>query len=163
MDVNGTRKAGLIPPLQCWDVFSSYLNKMNQQGSRHCDLQQLQVFQEKYAWNVDMTALLSNDYQALVLTDKSVHIHWVNPGFQSMTGYSLKEVKNKSPKMLQGTRTSDVSRAYIRERLFSQHAFTTEVINYRKNGEEYMCRVNIHPLLNSDDRLSHFLALETKI
>ncbi|MEM6829119.1 MAG: hypothetical protein AAF551_01295, partial [Bacteroidota bacterium] len=68
MDIKGTRKVGLIAPLQCWDIFSPNVSLLNRQGSKEQDLNQLMSFKEEYGWNVDMTELLRNDYQALVLT-----------------------------------------------------------------------------------------------
>ncbi|MEM1407209.1 MAG: PAS domain-containing protein [Bacteroidota bacterium] len=162
MSAEENRIAEGIAPLKCWDIFSIYLNAMNQISNNHDDIQYLLGLKGIYAWDTDFLKILDSYYDALVLTDSSVQIQWVNKGFYKMTGYSSQEVIGRSPKMLQGTKTSTSSRKYIRERLDGTRPFNTEVINYRKNGEEYLCQVTIHPLLNVEGNVSHFLALETK-
>ncbi|MEO1097178.1 MAG: PAS domain-containing protein [Bacteroidota bacterium] len=151
-----------VAPLKCWDIFSIYLNTMNQRINNHDDIQYLLGLKSINEWDVDFLKILDSYYDALVLTDNSIQIQWVNKGFNRMTGYSSQEVIGRSPKMLQGEKTSIASRGFIREKLNGTRPFNTEVINYRKNGEEYLCQVAIYPLLNLEGNVSHFLALETK-
>ncbi|MEM8566791.1 MAG: PAS domain-containing protein [Bacteroidota bacterium] len=162
MSVEEKKIAEGVAPLKCWDIFSTYLNAMNQRSNNDEDIQYLLGLKDIYEWDADFLNILDSYYDALVLTDNSIQIEWVNKGFHKMTGYKSQEVIGRSPKMLQGEKTSTTSRKFIRERLNGTRPFNTQVINYRKNGEEYLCQVTIHPLLNTEGNVSHFLALETK-
>ncbi len=163
MDIEGSLKADLIAPLHCWDIFSMHLTNLAIKGKTQVELANLQKYQHRYDWNIDLEKTLNAPYEALVLTDSVVCIQWVSDGFTRMTGYSKKEVIGKSPKMLQGINTTKLSRDRVRQKLFDPNPFTEEIVNYRKTGEEYICRVEIHPIFNTSNHLSHYLALEQEI
>lgn len=99
---------------------------------------------------------------AIILTDANRQILWVNEDFTNITGYPLNEVIGKKPSILQGVNTESEVVARIREKL-SQHplqSFKEEITNYRKNGEEYICRLVIHPIFDLNQQLSNFIAFE---
>ncbi len=98
---------------------------------------------------------------AVILTDAQRRILWVNNDFTTITGYSSAEVYGLSPgKILQGPKTDPAAVKRIREGLASGISFTDTVTNYRKNGEEYPCKLIIHPIYNVDLQLVNFLAFE---
>jgi len=106
---------------------------------------------------------LITPYEAIVLTNTTLVIEWVSSGFSRMTGYTADEVTGKTPKLLQGIHTSEITRKKIREHIHKQQPFTETLINYRKNKEEYLCRVSVLPMHNSHNQLTHFLALESEV
>jgi PAS domain S-box-containing protein len=163
MDIEGTLKADLIAPLHCWDIFSMHLAELAVKGKKRSELSILEQYQNRYHWNINLEKVLDASYQALVLTDSGVCIQWVSDGFSKMTGYPKKEAIGRSPKMLQGLNTSELSRDRVRQKLFGQDAFAEDIVNYRKTGEEYVCRVEIHPIFNNSNKLCHYLALEQEI
>jgi PAS domain S-box-containing protein len=163
MDIEGTLKADLIAPLHCWDIFSMHLAKMAMKGKKQAELSILEQYRDRYQWNINLEQVLDSSYEALVLTDSGVCIKWVSEGFTKMTGYQKKEAIGKSPKMLQGINTTRSSRDRVRQKLYGPNAFTENIVNYRKTGEEYICRVEIHPLFNNSNNLCHYLALEQEI
>lgn len=99
---------------------------------------------------------------AVVLTDNSRKIVWVNSSFTDMTGYELPEVIGKKPSILQGINSQAEVIIRIRRKLDSQNPrpFKDEIINYRKSGEEYPCRFVIHPIFSEAGELSNFIAFE---
>lgn len=98
---------------------------------------------------------------AIILTDARRKIIWVNDGFTNITGYTLTEVIGKSPgRLLQGPNTEREAVNRIRKHLASQVPFKDEIINYRKNGEEYVCRLVIHPIFNNQQELTNYIAFE---
>ncbi|MEQ8707287.1 MAG: helix-turn-helix domain-containing protein [Phaeodactylibacter sp.] len=98
---------------------------------------------------------------AVILTNAQRRILWVNDDFTHITGYTLPEVMGKSPgKILQGPKTKPEIVHQIRQGLDSELPFQGEVINYRKNGEEYLCKLVIHPVYNEAQALTNFIAFE---
>jgi PAS domain S-box-containing protein len=163
MDIKGILKADLIAPLHCWDIFSMHLAKLAIKGKRQAELENLQEYQNRYGWTINLGKVLDAQYEALVLTDWCVRIQWVSDGFTRMTGYPKKEAIGRSPKMLQGLNTTELSRDRVRQKLFGKDVFIEDIVNYRKTGEEYVCRVEIHPIFNKSNNLCHYLALEQEI
>ena len=80
-----------------------------------------------------------------------------------MTGYPVNFTKGKSPKFLQGEKTSKETLNRIRENIKNQFQFKETIINYKKNGEMYLCEIEVFPLKNKEGKLSHLLALEKEV
>lgn len=157
------QKVRRIAPLLSWDIYSVHLFEITRKAKIKRDLERLNKLSNKFKWDNNLENILQETYKALVLTDASQIIVWVNTGFTEMTGYPKKYALGKKPDFLQGTNTTLASKESIRENLYSQNTFTTSIINYRKNGEEYHCEVKIVPLKNNNKEITHFLALEKEI
>ncbi len=99
----------------------------------------------------------------LVLTDLSKTILWTSRSFLTMTGYAHSEAVGRTPRILQGPDTSSEAVLLVRESLKRANSVKTDLLNYRKNGEPYLCRVAIDPLYNTQGELTHFLAVESEV
>ncbi len=144
------------------DIYASYSNQLSLEEKKKTDLQILLQFKRKSNWAIDIEEILQQDYHTLVLTDAQQIIQWANKSFSAMTGYPINYAVGRSPRFLQGENTSEETRKKIRQKLASNKPFTETVINYRKNKEEYPCRVSIYPIANDQQQITHFLALESE-
>jgi PAS domain S-box-containing protein len=98
---------------------------------------------------------------AVILTDKERKILWVNQDFVEMTGYALDEVIGRSPgQILQGPGSEREAINRIRKGLENKVPLKEQIINYRKNGEPYICKLVIHPIFGREQELTHFIAFE---
>jgi len=97
---------------------------------------------------------------AVILTNAERNILWVNDDFTTITGYTLGEVMGKKPSILQGPKSEQDAIQRIRKGLESQVVFKDTITNYRKNGEEYPCRLIIHPIFDESHNLTNFIAFE---
>jgi len=98
---------------------------------------------------------------AIILTDSCKRIMWVNEGFTHLTGYDMGEVIGKNPgSVLQGRRTEPEIVRRLSKSLERREAIKATITNYRKNGEEYPCRLVIHPVFDFDGTLTNFIAFE---
>lgn len=98
---------------------------------------------------------------AVILTDKERRILWVNQDFVEMTGYALDEVLGRSPgQILQGPGSELEAINRIRKSLENRVPLKDQIINYRKNGEPYLCKLVIHPIFGKEQELTHFIAFE---
>lgn len=101
------------------------------------------------------------NYVAVILTNATRQILWVNKDFEYITGYELHEVMGMSPgQVLQGPDTEPEVVDRIRQGLASEEPFKETITNYRKNGEAYSCRLVIHPIFDKSNTLVNFLAFE---
>lgn len=99
----------------------------------------------------------------LVITDLSRTILWTSQSILAMTGYSPAELLGQTPRILQGDKTDNQATSLIRHNLKQETSVKADLLNYRKNGEPYVCRITIDPLRNSQGELTHFLAVESEI
>lgn len=98
---------------------------------------------------------------AVILTDASRRILWVNRDFEALTGYEIGEVIGMQPgQILQGPKTEPDAIERIRQGLAREEPFKETITNYRKNGEAYSCKLVIHPIHNNNKELVNFLAFE---
>ncbi|NMM49931.1 PAS domain-containing protein [Marinigracilibium pacificum] len=148
-------------PLHCWDIIS--LMEAVRRNEKSKDLNALTQLKSKLRWKSNPEKLLRSHYHAIVLTDYKLNIHWVNQGFTKMTGYNSKEIIGNTPAMFQGRLSLRSTNKKIRRQLSTGKPFTERVINYKKNGQIYTCELNIFPLRNKNNQVSHFLALEKEI
>lgn len=148
-------------PLISWGL----LERDIKLGSKNdnLDLIVLQKMAKNFNWNADMETIINQEYDAIVVSDSSQIIHWVNEGFTTMTGYSSEFAIGKTPKFLQGNNTSEVLRKKISKRLQLGKTVTESIINYKKNKQEYLCRVQVIPIKNAQNEVTHFIAFEKEI
>ena len=97
---------------------------------------------------------------AVIVTDAQRRILWVNEDFTAITGYSLPEVLGKKPNILQGPGSEPEAIRRIRKGLEMQVSIKDSITNYRKNGEEYPCKLVIHPIFDDTRQVTNYIAFE---
>ena len=73
-------------------------------------------------------------------------IAYVNPAFESFTGYSRDEVIGKTPRLLQGPQTCRQTLNEIGVAMNNWLSFRGELVNYKKNGELFWAELDIVPV-----------------
>jgi PAS domain S-box-containing protein len=90
-------------------------------------------------------------------------ILYANPAFLRETGYTLDEIRGRSPRFLQGPDTStDVIRRLI-EASIQGNTHTTEILQYRKDGSEYWADLSLLPIETPSGVPSHWIAIQRNI
>jgi PAS domain S-box-containing protein len=127
------------------------------------DINELSGISEKKGWVFDWDYLTDKDYDAIVITDTTRKILWVNDGFREMTGYPKSFALGRTPSFLQGKETREASRQAIRTKLSTGDSFTQQVINYKQDKSPYVCEITVYPVKNRQHEIAAFLALEREI
>ena len=110
-----------------------------------------------------------NSYDSIVITDtgtaSSPHprILFVNDAFTRLAGYTAAEVLGRSPSLLQGPDSDRAEIARMRSCLARGEVFTSELVNYRKDGTPFHVEVRIMPIRAPDGRLSHWIGVQRDI
>lgn len=108
--------------------------------------------------------LVTNTRAAIIITDAHGMIEWVNPGFTSITGYTLAEAIGKSPgKLLQGPDTDPAVVSQMHAALTQSSGFEVEVLNYHKNGSSYWLHLAVDTIFDNDGKLLNFIGVETDV
>lgn len=90
-------------------------------------------------------------------------IVYVNPAFTRMTGYTSAEVLGKTPRILQGQKTSRQVLDQLRADLSKGQGFEGETINYRKDGQPFVLYWHIAPVRDGAGRLTHWVAIQRDV
>ncbi|WP_276368884.1 PAS domain S-box protein [Chryseolinea sp. H1M3-3] len=116
-----------------------------------------------------LESVITNANDAVLVTEaQSIDlpgpkIVYVNEAFTTMTGYTVEEVMGKTPRILQGPKTERKELARIREALVNRENIEVEIINYKKNGEEYWANFTIVPVTDKEEVLTHFVAIQRDV
>ncbi len=159
--ISGIHKG--ITPLMSWDIYSDQYFRSLNEAERIQDINQVKSYAKKYNWQDNVESIFEKEvFEAIILTDLSQNIVWVNKGFSKMTGYAKSDVLNKRPGLLQGANTSRTAKSKIRSKLRGSMPFKEIITNYRKNGDPYECEIKIYPLFSNNNK-THFIALERQV
>jgi two-component system, cell cycle sensor histidine kinase and response regulator CckA len=100
---------------------------------------------------------------AVIITDTSGIIEYVNRRFEQVTGYSAKEAIGSTPRIL---RSGEMAPAIYQElwlALRSGQVWHGDLVNRKKSGEEYCDSVSISPMFDESGVVTHFLAIQEDV
>jgi len=100
---------------------------------------------------------------AVVLTNTSGTIEYVNPAYTAMYGYEPAEVIGKTPRILKSGETPAVLYESLWKTLLSGRPWSGELRNRAKAGDLIWVRANISPIRNSEGQLKYFMALHKDV
>ncbi len=117
--------------------------------------------------NDGYTKLLASAMQQtagmMIISDKHGDIKYVNESFETVSGYSLDEIRDKNPRFLSsGIIPKSVFR-HMWETLMSGNTWRGELCNKKKSGEKYWILSSITPIVNDEGQIHHFIAVEEDI
>ena len=119
----------------------------------------------------DMTADLrrlamvaSHTTNAVFITGTDRRITWVNEGFTRLTGFTSQEALGRLPsELLHSERTNADTVHGMREAMAVGLGCKGELLNRRKDGEDYWVDVEIQPLRDDAGTLTGFMLIESDI
>ncbi|MBP6919195.1 MAG: PAS domain-containing protein [Legionellaceae bacterium] len=87
-------------------------------------------------------------------------IIYVNKYFLEMSGYAESEILGKNCRFMQGKETDTESLKKLAIAIEKRESVTVKMINYRKNGEQFVNEFTISPVKNQNGEVTHCIGLE---
>jgi PAS domain S-box-containing protein len=84
---------------------------------------------------------------------------FVNPAFESITGYSSDEVVGRNPGMLHEGDSDQAGLDEIRQAILAHRSVTVVLRNYRKDGALFWNELTISPVHDAENQLTHFVGI----
>ena len=103
--------------------------------------------------------LLESSPEGVALVDAQNPEHpvvYVNPGFESLTGYAAADLIGRNLRLLQGDDREQDARHRLREAMSRGEPCRVLLRNYRKDGTVFWNEMTVSPLLDVQGRLTHF-------
>jgi PAS domain S-box-containing protein len=111
-----------------------------------------------------LSLIIHQTVNAVIVTDSTGKVEWVNDAFTRITGYTLHEMKGITPgSKLQGPETDPIVTSYMHTQIRNAQPFICEIYNYRKSGEGYWLRINAQPIFDKHGKVVQFFAIEEDI
>ena len=108
---------------------------------------------ERYASGVEQTA------DSVVITDLQGVIEYVNPAFETTSGYKRDEVVGKTPRILNSGMHDKKFHKNLWDTITNGRHYRGTIINKKKNGELYWSDQSISPLKDHNGNLNSFVSV----
>ena len=109
------------------------------------------------------SAALEATANAIVITNRSGNIEWVNPAFTMLTGFSARDVIGQSTRLLRSGRHSPAFYKDLWDTIVAGKTWHNELINRRKDGTFYDEEMTVTPVRGPSGEISHFISLKQDI
>ncbi len=100
---------------------------------------------------------------AVVITDTTGAIEYVNPKFTQVTGYSFEEAIGQNPRILKTGETSPEEYQRLWATITAGGEWRGEFHNKKKTGELFWEAASISPVRREDGQITHFVAIKEDI
>ncbi|MEY4560990.1 MAG: hypothetical protein RLZZ618_267 [Pseudomonadota bacterium] len=86
-------------------------------------------------------------------------IVYVNPAFETLTGYARHEMLGRNCRVLQGEFTDQPGLTVLRDALRNQRECSVVLDNVRKNGVRFTNSLHVAPVFNASVQLTHYIGV----
>lgn len=101
--------------------------------------------------------------EAIMITDNTGLIEWINPSFTTMTGYSMQDIVGQNPRILKSGKHDAAFYHDLWTTVLAGREWRGELQNLRKDGHEYTEHMTIAPVRDRDGVVSHFVSIKRDI
>ena len=106
-----------------------------------------------------LTGAVEQTADSIIITDRSGIIEYVNPAFESTTGYSLEELKGLAPRILNSGVHDRVFYENLWTTILSGNVFRATMANKKKNGEVFFAEQVIAPMWGPAGIITHLVTI----
>ena len=110
-----------------------------------------------------LASALEASADSIVITDIDGTILWANPAMTRLSGYKYTELIGKTPNLWNSVTNDSGFFDDLWETILSGKTWQNEIINRKKNGEEYLEDQTITSVLNERGEISHFVSIKRDI
>ena len=108
-------------------------------------------------------AALTATANAILITDGTGKILWVNPAFTKLTGYNFDEAISQNPRVLKSGEHAPAFYKQMWNTILAGEVWHGEVVNRRKDGSTYTEEMTITPVLSTTGEISNFVAIKQDV
>ncbi len=110
-----------------------------------------------------LSRAMEQSSSSVMMTGLTGDIEFVNPHFTVVSGYTLEEVRGKNPRLLKSGRTPAERLEELWREISAGRVWRGELVNRKRNGEEYTEWAVISPITDVQGRTTHYLAINDDI
>ncbi|MEN8130629.1 MAG: PAS domain S-box protein [Pseudomonadota bacterium] len=111
----------------------------------------------------NLSLVVEQSPNSILITDREGHIEYVNPRFTEISGYSLQETIGRTPALLKSGEVSASVFKNLWDAIQAGKVWRGKLVNRCKDGTLYWDHVAISPIKNAAGEITHFLSIQTDI
>jgi diguanylate cyclase (GGDEF)-like protein/PAS domain S-box-containing protein len=100
---------------------------------------------------------------AVMITDQTGTVNWVNSAFEQLTGYAFTEIVGQSTRLLKSNQNSPVLYEEMWGAILAGNIWRGELINRRRDGSLYTEEMTITPVQDGKGEITHYIAIKMDI
>ena len=109
------------------------------------------------------TAAMEAAANGIVITDCKGNIQWTNPALSQMSGYEARDLVGQNMNIFRSGRQDETYYQKMWTTILSGQVWQSEIINQRKDGQDYVEEQTITPVLDNQGRITQFIAIKQDI
>ncbi|MEI6492748.1 MAG: response regulator [Verrucomicrobiota bacterium] len=162
------REYRVIRPADQAEIWVSGLGKLEFDPEGHPvrmfgTIQDITKRKQAEAELLTLRAAVEQSANMIEVTDPMGNIEYVNPAFEKGTGYSSAEAVGRNPRILKSSTQDATVYRNLWATILSGKIWRGEFHNRRKDGSLYWESATISPVLNSNGKIVHFIAIKENI
>jgi sigma-B regulation protein RsbU (phosphoserine phosphatase) len=106
-----------------------------------------------------LTNAVEQTADSIIITDRGGVIEYVNPAFETTTGYTLKELQGLTPRILKSGVHDDAFYERLWATILSGNVFRDTIANRKKNGEIFFAEQTITPMRGPTGNITQFVTV----
>jgi PAS domain S-box-containing protein len=110
-----------------------------------------------------LIAAIEQSEDSILITTADGTIEYVNPAFETVTGYTRAEVIGQNPRILRSGEQTTQTYAQLWQTILSGHTWRGRLVNRRKDGTHFHEDATISPVRDRDGRISSFVAVKRDV
>jgi len=122
-----------------------------------------QRVEERTAELKKLSTAVEQSPTSVVITDPRGTIEYVNSRFCQVTGYTVEDAVGRNPRILKSGKTPPEVYRELWKTLSSGGDWRGELLNKKKNGEEFWESASISPIKNEEGKIIHFVAVKEDV
>ena len=95
---------------------------------------------------------------AIMITNREGLIEYVNPAFESLTGYTVEETMGNTPRILKSGEQSPSLYQDMWQTILAGNSYCSILVNRKKNGQLYYVEASISPVRDGSGEITHFIS-----
>ena len=110
-----------------------------------------------------LNAILANVGDAVMVTDATSRIEYVNPAWERLNGYSAEEAISQTPRLVHSGLNPPSQYEEMWQIITKGKTWRGELINRRKNNSTYHGAITIQPIHDDSGKIINFVAVQHDI